>query len=705
MLAVPCPPAPPTCGQPDLGYPILKTEMRTRLSKVLRRESPLLVAREAIWRARRAWNKKRTLERLDRPGQFSYRAIPYYQPALEGVNEHSRSSIITYADKIRSGRYPFLGCGTAELGMPPRWNLDFVSGATWPPQRLELRNCVRYDGSDVKLPYELSRLQFLPVLAKAHVLTGNDVYRLAAQDLLSHWIESNPALVGVNWTVAMEAALRAMSICFLLNLLTPFRKNEQAWLAAITHSLAQHLLYIEANLEFSHFLTSNHYLSDLVGLYCLSSFLEGEGMAGRRGEYRRRIENEIMRQVYTDGGDHEASTGYQVLVTQLFTTTLLVTVAEGAAPNPAFLERLRMMFRFLNTIASTFGELPHVGDCDDGRTELLVDDLEQMILRPVEERNSLRIPRLLGLGQRLFGEGAGDGDDAAWYGLIDHTRVPYAQPKINSSSTPPVEVLPQSGIGVLRHGSAELLFFAIPNGILGKGSHTHNDKLSFVLRLAGKEVLCDSGTGCYTRDIKTRNHFRSTAAHNTLMIDDTEQNRIEPGPTGLFILGNEASVSTMETAADASGRFLRASHTGYRSLGVTHTRTIRIVDTEPALIVEDEIEGDGVHTFELNFQLAPAFKAETGETDEGIVCLILGEQQVQLQVAGPAGSRPSLRPSRVSSTYGTTVPSERISYRGMATLPTRIVTRISWRDGNGPASLRAEFRGDIHIRDTVAERL
>ncbi|PYX81612.1 MAG: hypothetical protein DMG70_18500 [Acidobacteria bacterium] len=679
--------------------------MPMKLTRVLKRESPLLVAREAIWRAQRAWNKKRTLGRLDRPGHITFRAIPYYKPDLEGVNEHSRALIITYADKIRSGRYPFLGYGTAELGLRPRWNLDFVSGATWPGQRLEIRNCIRYDGSDVKVPYELSRLQFLPVLGKAHVLTRNDAYRLAAQDLLSHWIDSNPAPLGVNWTVAMEAALRAMSICFLLDLLSPFRKNEQAWLARITRSLAQHLLYIEANLEFSHFLTSNHYLSDLVGLYCLSLFLDGEGVAQRRSEYRRRIEIEIMRQVYNDGGDYEASTGYQVLVTQLLTTTLLLMRSEGVTPKPAFVERLRMMFRFLNTVASPFGELPHVGDCDDGRTELLVDDLEQMILHPVRERNSLRVSRLLGLGQRLFDEGAGDGDDAAWYGLTDITRVPYAGPKVNRRSASPVEVLPKSGIAVLRHRSAELLFFAIPNGILGKGSHTHNDKLSFVLRVAGKEVLCDSGTGCYTRDITTRNHFRSTAAHNTLLIDDTEQNRIDQSPLGLFVLGNEASVSAIETAREASGPFLRASHTGYRSLGVTHTRTIRIVDMEPAFVIEDEIEGVGVHTFELNLQLAPNYLAEIAEEDNGISCRIFGGQQVQLKITGPASSRASLRPSGVSSTYGTTVPSERVCYRGSATLPTRIMTRISWMDGNGPASFGAESTKDINLRDTVAERL
>src|SRR5207248_572963 len=160
--------------------------------------------------------------------------------------------------------------------------------------------------------------------------------------------------VGVNWTLAMEAGLRAMSICFSLNLLSPFHRDEQRWLASVTRSLVQHLLYIEANLEFSYFLTSNHYLGDVVGLYCLSMFLD--------------------------------------------------------------------------TLASTSGELPQVGDCDDGRTELLVDDLRQMILCPVGERNSLRVSHLLGLGQRLFGEGKGPGDDAAWYGLTETGRAPYSKP-------------------------------------------------------------------------------------------------------------------------------------------------------------------------------------------------------------------------------------------------------------------------------------
>jgi hypothetical protein len=675
-----------------------------RVIRILKRESPFLVAREVWWRVRREWNKRRLLGRLEHLRHVKFRVVPYYNPDLRTLSEESLALIVAFADEIRAGRYPFLGYGTAELGTRPKWNLDFISGTEWSYVQRECRECIRHDGSDVKMPYELSRLQFLPVLAKAHVLTGDNSYRQTAKDLLSHWIQSNPVPLGVNWTIAMEAALRAMSICLLLNLLSPLRPEEQPWLATVTRSLAQHLLYIEANIEFSHLLTSNHYLSDVVGLYCLSVFLDGEGMAARRREYRQRIEAEMAKQVYEDGGDYEASTGYQVLVTQLFTTALLLMRSERPVPvAQPFVERLRMMFQFLNAVASTSGQLPQVGDCDDGRTELLVDDLQQMIHCPVTERNSLRVSRLLGLGQRLFGVGTGPSDDASWYGFTEGTRIPFSDRRPDPSSACPIKVLPNSGIGVLKHGSAELLFFAIPNGISGKGSHTHNDKLSFVLRVGGQEVLCDSGTGCYTRDVATRNSFRSTAAHNTLLIDGTEQNRIDTGPLGLFILGNEAAVSPIQEGREAQRYFLRASHSGYRSLGVTHTRTVRAVHGERAFVIEDELEGDGVHDFELNLQLALNRNAQLAAAENGILCRILGDPQVQLAIAGPAGLQGAIEPSLISSTYGATVPAIKVRIWGRAIVPARITTHISWVDSNSLTRNQFKSADENKIGEAVAQ--
>ena len=675
-----------------------------RILKILRRESPLLVAREVMWRARRGWRKKRILSRLENPDRVEFRCIPYYAPDLQSLSEDARVLIVAFADEILAGRYPFLGYGTAALGTHPRWNRDFVSGTEWPCVQGECRDFIRHDGSDVKVPYELSRLQFLPVLAKAHLLTGDDSYRQAARDLLSHWIQSNPAPVGVNWTIAMEAALRGMSICSLLNLLSPFRRDEQPWLASVTRSLAQHLLYIEANIEFSHLLASNHYLSDIVGLYCFSMFLDGKGMAARRREYRKRIEVEMARQVYEDGGDYEASTGYQVLVTQLFTTAFLLMRCESSVPvAPAFAKRLKMMFQFLDTLASPSGELPHVGDCDDGRTELLLDDLQQMTRLPVAERNSLRVSRLLGVGQRLFGVGTGPGDDAAWHGLADPGRAPYSETQPNFGSPRTIKVLPNSGIGVLKRGSAELLFFAIPNGISGKGSHTHNDKLSFVLRVGGKEVLCDSGTGCYTKDIATRNRFRSTAAHNTLRIDGAEQNRIDEGRLAAFILGNEATVSPIQEGREAQTSFLRACHSGYRALGVTHTRTVRAVDGEFSFVIEDKLEGDGVHDFELNFQLAPHRNAEIISLENGIMCRVLCDSQVELIVTGSVLFQGEMRPSLVSTAYGATVPSSRVRVWGRTKIPVRLTTQVWWAEVAGMATRQPESTEKSQPRDAVAE--
>jgi len=673
-------------------------------SQTLKMGSPLLLAREAVWRIRKRWVKRSILAQIEEQTfPVTFRNIPYYKPDTSTLGGTSRELLIAFANQVCEGRFPFLACGTADLGRQPRWNVDFVSGSDWPLIPLENRRCMRFDGSDLKVPFELSRLQFLPILGKAHVLTGEVRYREAAKDLLAHWIQSNPVRMGVNWTIAMEAALRAMSICFLLNLLFPFRREEQAWLATVTRSLVQHVLYIEANIEFSHLFTSNHYLSDVVGLYCLSIFLDGEGMPARRREYWRRIEAEMAKQVYEDGGDYEASAGYQVLVTQLFTTALLLMRSDRSAPvSPAFVERLRMMFRFLNTVASSSGELPQVGDCDDGRTELLVDDLQQMILSPVSVWNSWGVPLLLGLGKGLWGVGGGGGDDAAWYGLTDTTPIPNSESQMHPGSVCAIRVLPKSGIGVLQNGSAELLFFAIPNGIFGKGSHTHNDKLSFVLRLGGQEVVCDSGTGCYTRDIATRNQFRSTSAHNTLLIDGTEQNRIFPGPIGLFVLGDEAAVSQIQEGREARGGFLRASHAGYSSLGVVHTRTVRVVDGARAFVVEDQLDGHGVHDFELNLQLAPNLSAEVHVTKDGILCRILGDRQVQLIVEGPAGLRGSVGPSLVSTTYGVTVPASKLRFRGRAAVPIRITTRISWADVTDRTIGQPSTATESNICDAVA---
>jgi len=232
----------------------------------------------------------------------------------------------------------------------------------------------------------------------------------------------------------------------------------------------------------------------------------------------------------------------------------------------------------------------------------------------------------------------------------------------------------------VRKEDAEVLFFAIPNGIHGKGSHNHNDKLSFILRLGGEEVLCDSGTCTYTRDPGTRNRFRGTAAHNTVIIDGQEQNTFEEDRLGLFSMGNESEVSPIDQVTGNQDLILRAYHTGYRRFGVTHTRTLRLRAKEKMTIIEDQLDGNGTHDFEINFQLAPRWKITLLENRGSEVrARVSGSRDLQIVFRSPDRAQAQSEDSSISMTYGALLRSQRLRIQGKSTLPVTLLTIISWR--------------------------
>jgi hypothetical protein len=659
------------------------------LGSLLRSESPLTLAREAIWRARKPWRQRRAIEAIQGHCQARFRPVGYFRPALENVSAAARETIVNAADSVLAGRIALLGYGPLEVGVPPNWNCDFVAGKRWPQIDSALIRTVRDDGSDVKVPWELSRLQFLPVLAKAYRVSGEKRYREGTKAVLSDWIENNPFSVGVNWCIAMEVALRAINICLMLDLLSPLNADEQSWLQCVTQSLWQHYWFIVGHPEFSHFGRSNHHLSNIVGLLCLATFLDGDEFKRSQPYYQKLVEQEIFYQTYSDGGDFEASSGYHVLVTQMFTCALLLTRAAGAAPQKDFVERLRKMYGFAAALADAAGRIPHIGDCDDGRVELLVDDLHQSYELSECNRHSLTVPNFLGIGSALFGDcDRGSAfDDAAWYGL---PRPAHEKP---NSSRGGLTVFPRSGVAVARHLNLELLFLAIPNGGNGKGSHTHNDKLSFVLRLNGEELFSDGGTGVYSRDQATRNHFRSTKAHNTIVIDSTEQNRISLEREHLFYIGDDAPVSPIECESSSDGIALGASHSGYASLNVVHTRRLRLC--AGTVQIDDILQGDTEHDFEVNWHCSPLWHVDVEQACGAIVsCRFEGPSSVSMLVSAPVQMELTAHRSQISRSYGSVIPASSVRIRGRAKLPVTIVSRLECQiTAEEPAMARTGVEG------------
>jgi Heparinase II/III-like protein/Heparinase II/III N-terminus len=640
------------------------------LANAVRNESLPALMSEVGWRGIRSMRK--SIFKLAGPDgdcPVIFQPIGYYRLQRDFVSGASRKAILAYADAILRGEYPLMGYGAPHLGASPDWHCDWVSGKSWPIEESERMRIVRHDGSDVKAPWELSRLQFAPVVAKAYVLNGDGTYREALRSLLTDWIERNPIGRGVNWTVAMEAALRGISLCLTMELLWPFSREEKPWLDQMTASLWQHLRFIETNSEFSFLVRSNHYLSNIVGLTTLSAYLQGPGMLRRRQRYARAVNREILLQTYPDGGDCEASTGYHVLVAQMFLHSFVVQQRSGCVIASEFETRLRLMFVWIASLANGAWELPHLGDCDNGRVELLCDDIAQTTL-PAAERHSLRVGSLCGLASYLLQiPSESKQEDAVWFGL---TRAAHA----GKPEQKPVFVMPDSGLAVLRSGDASVIFCAMPNGLRGKGSHTHCDKLSIIFRLGPNEVFCDSGSRCYTRSAELRNLDRSTRAHNTAMVDGTDQNIVPGDPGLLFQCGNEAIVSRI-ALSESEEMTVRASHQGYSRFGIEHHRVVQL--TRPLLLVLDELKGAEKQLLELRYILGPEWRASSEVTSGKIVrCVIQGPRRLSLEceAAGPLSL--SIVPAEISREYGAFLPASCILIQTAVILPASVQTRVQW---------------------------
>ena len=381
----------------------------------------------------------------------------------------------------------------------------------------------------------------------------------------------------------MEVALRAMN---LLAAFETFRHSPQLdseFLRFYLRLMQRHGYYIEHNLEFSYIATSNHYLSDLVGLVWLGLLLPELRQAEDWCEFAEDLVEEMDKQVLADGADFEASTGYHRFVTELLLYTFMLCRANGVKIQKKYWTGLRQMLLYIRGYLRPDGFAPLIGDTDGGQ------------VLPVARRRADDHAYLLEIGAQVF-------DD------------PKLKTRCYSS-----EAFPQAGIYIMRDRDLYLCFNASGVGINGRGSHGHNDALSIEVSAGGRALIVDPGTYVYSADLDQRHAFRSTAYHSTVQIDGLEQNTIDRNTP--FVIGNEAKPRVLEWKTSDDFDKVVGEHYGYP---VVHRRTIVFNKRERTWLIDDELFGDGEHLYEVRFHLAPG--VETRELT--IQCLSTDVQPV-----------------------------------------------------------------------------
>jgi hypothetical protein len=610
-----------------------------------------------------------------------------------GHPAHVRS-VLEATRGILEGRIDLLGSGEHRLVRADGrldWHRDWKSGLGWPPGVFHTDlEVVRGDGSDVKLPWELSRCQHLLVLGQAyllapHAMASADARRLrercakTARAQIEDWSRANPRGVGVNWTCTMEVALRAATWLAVLGLLRGAVEFDDAFLQHVVRALWTHGRHIRRHLEIgADGLTSNHYLADVAGLYALACGLpelreaeDWERLA------RRALEEEIERQVHPDGVDFERSLPYHRFVAEMFLHAALLGRGRGADLPPACLERLALMLEFTATATRGDHSVPQWGDNDDGRW-LPLDGYASH--EPHDHRHLLVLGGRLLDRDDLVAAGAGASVEALWL-LGPHARGASASPAGRSS-----RAFPHAGYYVMREGDLHCAISCGGVGTRGVGNHSHNDVLSVCVWAAGREWISDPGTGSYTGEPDVRNRLRSTSAHATLQLGDREQNELGDGLDGLFRLHERARPEVTSWRADADGVGLGARHFGFGAEGDrwVHERSIDFSPRSRWWLVRDLLTheaGDeaAVEPVYLRFPLRPETACEivegcpkpldrllkaagAGLPRDGARCRIAvrlaadGASPFWIVLDLPAGSRVRIEDGLYSPRYGVTQP-------------------------------------------------
>jgi hypothetical protein len=587
-----------------------------------------LATRGARARGRRTWLRYRPLsvspsELYEALGGPSVE-LPTFPAvaAFERQLEDSRAELLAVAERVAGHTFDLLGSGPTDLGPKIDWALDFKSGRRWPLDHISRLPQVYPDRSDIKVPWELSRFQHLPGLAAAYRLTGEQRWLDEIGAQLDDWIAANPVEFGPNWSCTMDVAIRGANWVATLALLGEDAARAP-WFKRTLSSLLLHGRFIRTHLEWAE-VRGNHYLSDVVGLlYVAAPFAKGrEGRAWAEWAAAE-VVAELGHQVREDGCDHEASIPYHRLVTELFVCGLQAADAlvPGSVP-PAAHERLRKMLRFVADYTRPDGLAPQVGDADDGRFLPLGD------YGRTEFRSHLHLFAQAG---EEFEPATGD---AAY---------------------------PHGGYWIMRRGELYAIVRCGDVGVGGRGSHAHNDALSFELALGDQPLVVDPGSYLYTADPRERDRFRSTAFHSTLQLDGEEQNPI--GEEALFAMEDRRHAEPLEWTP---GAFVGRHH-GFP--GAIHHRRIELA-TE--LTVTDTVSSDDEHEAQWTFPLAPC---EAKAHDDHVTATF--PSGVTLELAGE-GLAFAVEEGWLSPSYGRRIPTPFVRAR-KRTLPGDDVTVVTLR--------------------------
>ncbi len=546
---------------------------------------------------------------------FQFFFSPAQRPAmLQIVDRHLPDLVmpsLMQADRILEHKFFFLG-QEIDYTEAIDWQDDPLTRRRWPNRfYTEMKyygqrsaNGETKNGAipgDVKYVWELNRHQHFILLGKAYWLTGDEKYAAEFVRQCNSWIEQNQYLYGVNWTSALEAALRVISWVWAYFFCLEAHAVDALSHAKILRVLQLHGRFISRNLSF-YVSPYNHLIGEAAALFVLGTLFPEFHEAER---WRKKgwtiLTNEVTKQFHGDGMSVEQAISYHHFTLGFYLLAAILAERNGQLLSPVMRERLERALEFSMFSMQPNGAHPMIGDNDNARS-IYFGDFKTWEFRDI-----------LALGAVLFQRSdmkkmAGEYPESCLWLLGPESHQKFAL--LNSSA--PVErskFFRESGYAIFRTGwNRDDHYFIFDCGQQSDGlypdenvsvAHGHADALGFTLNAYGAPVLIDSGMLTYNGDLNWQNHFRGAAAHNAITIDGRSPCNL----VGRLGYNYVPRVEQSFYNCQADFAFIEGCYTGFGS-NVRHRRGVFWRKGDYWLIL-DALFGLGEHLVERWFHFAP----------------------------------------------------------------------------------------------------
>lgn len=546
------------------------------------------------------------------------------------------------ACRALAGQITCLGYGLTPIPSGERWFLDTFHHYAWPDKYFARIDYVAKDKfCDVKVPWELSRLQYLIWLAEGFVFDeGKSVdYLDRFSAIVSDWLRYNPTAHGVNWACPMEVAIRAINLFLAYSI---FAEHLDETLSnKILDSLDGHSRFIERFPEISD-VPGNHYLADLAGCVFPRSVSPSFGGA----EFSRGVDAftaEARRQFEPDGCHLERAPIYHRLCLEMVAVVLAMATRFRHVAVADLTDIVARGVTFCNALGTPGGKLPIFGDCDSGH--VLNFGANAREFKGLQEfasgLTSTPLPVTDDLAHWLF----------ALAGMSPITTREYSDEKVESIYT-----ADHSGFLSARWGDLMAVMRVGAQGLLGRAPHDHDDALSIWVTKGELDLIVEEGCHSYSLNSAVRLRNISSTAHNV----------VQPSGQTRFT-GNQGSiVKTMRGAPTASvwNHFINDGIAHLEANLETPSRASQPfeycrrsvqMDSGIRMTVYDEWSWKGTRAAELRWHFGEGLKCEIRGTGV-IIADSEGRQVMGLTFGSDFAADLSAFAYDYSPVYGSTVP-------------------------------------------------